>query len=255
MEYTGIFQGGGVKGFAYIGAICALEENKIYCTKAAGTSIGAIFASLLMCGYTGKELAYLSKYINLEDLVDKQKQKITKCIKERGLYSTNRIEILLDELYKVKGYHYLSELNHNDESILKVVASDITNRKKIIFPDDLINYNINEIPIAKAVTMSISYPLFFKPLKLNNSTIIDGGIYDNFPTEIINDQNPKIGFKILDNKIKNNKLDYLIEIDTKKTKKLNFKISHNEKRELFESGYYKTLETIDKIKKENKNMI
>ena len=41
MEYVGIFQGGGMKGLAYMGAICALEECGIKAKKVAGTSIGA----------------------------------------------------------------------------------------------------------------------------------------------------------------------------------------------------------------------
>ena len=56
MYYTGIFQGGGLKSIAYIGAILALEEEGFICNKAAGVSAGAIFASLLLAGYTGKEL-------------------------------------------------------------------------------------------------------------------------------------------------------------------------------------------------------
>ena len=48
MYYTGIFQGGGLKSIAYIGAILALEEEGFICNKAAGVSAGAIFASLLL---------------------------------------------------------------------------------------------------------------------------------------------------------------------------------------------------------------
>lgn len=75
MEYVGIFQGGGMKGLAYMGAICALEECGIKAKKVAGTSIGAVFASLLATGYTGKEITYLSKHIDFTKLLYKPNNK------------------------------------------------------------------------------------------------------------------------------------------------------------------------------------
>ena len=127
MEYVGIFQGGGMKGLAYMGAICALEECGIKAKKVAGTSIGAVFASLLATGYTGKEITYLSKHIDFTKLLYKPNNKLTTCIKELGCYSSEYIEELLNSLYNRKGYHYVSDLNKDN---LKVIASDITKRKK-----------------------------------------------------------------------------------------------------------------------------
>ena len=54
MEYIGIFQGGGMKGIAYIGALIALEENGFICKKAAGTSVGEIISGLVAAGYNGQ---------------------------------------------------------------------------------------------------------------------------------------------------------------------------------------------------------
>ena len=56
MNYIGIFQGGGVKAIAHLGAIKALEERGFRCVKAAGSSAGAIVASLLIVGYNADEL-------------------------------------------------------------------------------------------------------------------------------------------------------------------------------------------------------
>ena len=56
MNYVGIFQGGGVKAIAHLGAIKALEERGFRCVKAAGSSAGAIVASLLIVGYNADEL-------------------------------------------------------------------------------------------------------------------------------------------------------------------------------------------------------
>ena len=56
MNYIGIFEGGGVKGIAHIGALRALEERGFFCKKASGTSVGAIIASLVVAGYSSIEL-------------------------------------------------------------------------------------------------------------------------------------------------------------------------------------------------------
>lgn len=51
-----IFQGGGAKGFAHVGALRAAEERGIRFEGVAGTSIGAIVAALIAAGYRADEL-------------------------------------------------------------------------------------------------------------------------------------------------------------------------------------------------------
>ncbi|MDP9423335.1 MAG: patatin-like phospholipase family protein [Pseudomonadota bacterium] len=55
-EAYGIFQGGGAKGYAHVGALKAAEERGIEFVRIAGTSAGAIVASLATAGYTADEL-------------------------------------------------------------------------------------------------------------------------------------------------------------------------------------------------------
>jgi predicted acylesterase/phospholipase RssA len=56
MDAYGIFQGGGAKGYAHVGALKAAEERDIRFTRLAGTSAGAIVASLVAAGYSADEL-------------------------------------------------------------------------------------------------------------------------------------------------------------------------------------------------------
>ena len=65
-EYTCIFGGGAIRGFAYIGAIKALEELDIKIKTVAGSSVGAIFAGLIAVGYTPKEIEEVLMNINFE---------------------------------------------------------------------------------------------------------------------------------------------------------------------------------------------
>ena len=100
MNYVGIFQGGGVKAIAHLGAIKALEERGFRCVKAAGSSAGAIVASLLIVGYNADELKEI--IMNLDITKMKERDNIIKVVKGLGLYSSSPLEEYLNSLYKNK---------------------------------------------------------------------------------------------------------------------------------------------------------
>lgn len=121
-----------------------------------------------------------------------------------------------------------------------------------------LQYDIDEnnITLARMVTLSLLYPVFFKPLTLNKSKIVDGGLFDSFPIGAITDNNlKKIGFQLISKKSKKiSTLDYLVDIDTKFIKTLDFRITHNEIARLFDQGYFAAKRIIPIIEKHNKIM-
>jgi NTE family protein len=70
---------------------------------------------------------------------------------------------------------------------LRIIASDLTNGRLIVLPDDLPKYGIHpaSFSVARAVRMSCSLPYFFEPVRLATSTgsniVVDGGVLSNFP--------------------------------------------------------------------------
>jgi NTE family protein len=78
-----------------------------------------------------------------------------------------------------------------------VIASDLTNGRLMVLPDDLEQYGIDPktFPIAKAIRMSCSLPYFFEPVKLKSrnetSIVVDGGVLSNFPMWLFDQQNVK----------------------------------------------------------------
>ena len=56
MKADAVFEGGGVRGIAFIGAIQVMEASGYEWESLAGTSAGAVVAALLACGYSGEEL-------------------------------------------------------------------------------------------------------------------------------------------------------------------------------------------------------
>ncbi len=190
-----ICEGGGVKGIALVGSINCLENYGYEFKKMAGTSAGAIIASLLAVGYSGEELKNIVFNLNYSKLIFNTKlDKFLSNLKgsmnifiKKGFYSSKNIENYLNSLFVAKGKTKFKDISINNESPLKIIASDITNKKLLILPDDLNSYGIDpmEFEISKAVIMSISIPFYFTPyiLKANNEKffIVDGGLLSNFP--------------------------------------------------------------------------
>ena len=245
MNYTAIFQGGGIKAIAYIGAILALEEEGYICKKAAGVSAGSIFSALLTAGYTGKEMLNIINTINVDNLIKKNDKFIKNTINDKGMYSLYYIEKMIEDLLLKKDKYSFSSFKENNLYKLKILATNTSKNIPIIFPDQLIFYNINPnyFSVSKAVAMSCAFPFFFKPIKLNNDNIADGGIIDNFPFNLFNYDKDElvIGFLLSNKNLKNiPKNIKIIKLNTKGIKMLNFKIKKEEQFKLIENAYLDT---------------
>ena len=189
-----VCKGGGVKGIALVGALLYFEECGYIWKKVAGTSVGAIVASLVAVGYTAKEIYDIMLKIDYHKFADKNTLQSIPLIRpptslfySKGIHAGDYVERFLSEKFEQKGKKYFKDIYENGESKLKVIASDVTRHKLIVLPDDLVDYNINpmKFEIAKAVRMSLSIPFFFEPVILNKkgnpSYIVDGGLLSNFP--------------------------------------------------------------------------
>jgi len=214
LNIDGVFEGGGVKGIAFVGAVCCLEEKGYIFSRVAGTSAGAIIASLIAVGYTGEELKGLILNLDYNKLLDKKGfnriplvgNEIS-ILKNKGIYEGEYIEKWLTSLFEAKKKTKFKDVMVNGKSKLKIIASDISRKELVILPDDLIKYDIDpmEFEIWKAVRMSISIPLFFVPVKLHYkseySFIVDGGLLSNFPVWIFDVSRiprwPTFGFNLV----------------------------------------------------------
>ncbi|WP_226667574.1 patatin-like phospholipase family protein [Metabacillus litoralis] len=191
MYIDGVFSGGGIKGFALIGAYQAIEQRGFRFKRLAGTSAGSIIASFIIAGYTSKEIIDLMDEIDLKMFLDKRKSLLSLPFTEwislywnLGLYRGVKLEEWLITKLKNKGISTFADIPPGS---LRVIASDLTNGRLIVLPDDLTLYGINpaSFSVARAIRMSCSLPYFFEPVKLATSTgvniVVDGGVLSNFP--------------------------------------------------------------------------
>ena len=209
MIVDGVFSGGGIKGFAYVGAIQILEEHGIRFKRVAGTSAGAILATFIAAGFSAKELEQIFDELNLKKLLDPPKLfidipflKWINLYKRFGLYRGKLLEKWFHQKLATKGICSFGDL---PTGALKLVASDLTNGKILVLPDDLKNYGIDgdTFPISRALRMPCGLPFFFEPVYLRNgkseSVIVDGGVLSNFPLWIFDNEKkvrPTLGMKL-----------------------------------------------------------
>ncbi|GAA0345961.1 patatin-like phospholipase family protein [Bacillus carboniphilus] len=211
MYIDGVFSGGGIKGFALIGAYEAIEARGLQFKRLAGTSAGSIVAGLIAAGYTSQEVYQLLDELDVKKLLDERKSwlpgplaKWLHLYWKLGLYKGKYLEIWLEEKLRIKGIRTFKDL---PPQTLRIIASDLSNGKMLVLPDDLEKYGIPwwSFSVAKAIRMSCSLPFFFEPIKLytgdGTNIIVDGGVLSNFPMWLFDKENvkkvrPVLGIKL-----------------------------------------------------------
>ena len=230
MKIDGVFSGGGVKAYAYLGVLKSIEENRLSLERVAGTSAGAIIAALVAAQYKESEIKEIITGIDLNTFLDAPR--ITKLIPyskwillyfKKGLYKGDVLEQFLYLHLARKGIY---TFKHIEKDYLKVVISDLSLGRLIVLPDDLYPvYGIdpNHFSVAKAVRMSAGFPYFFMPKEMKNkknqkSIIVDGGLLSNFPLWLFDPsqmipKRPILGVKLTDaNKHPTRQIDNAFEM-------------------------------------------
>lgn len=211
MWIDGVFSGGGLKGFALVGAYQVLEAENFRFKRVAGTSAGAILATFIAAGYSGKEIQTMLEELDVPSLLDPRKtilpfpfMKWVNVYHHLGLYKGKALEKWFFQKLAAKGVYTFGDLPRDS---LKLVASDLTNGRMIVLPDDLQKYHIeaSNFSVSSALRMSCGIPFFFEPVTLKtgkgDSVIVDGGVLSNFPLWVFDDKagrkvRPIIGLKL-----------------------------------------------------------
>lgn len=225
MKIDAVFEGGGVKGIGFAGAIYEVEKAGYTFENIAGTSAGAITGALLAVGYSAQEIK--DELLSLDYNKFKDSKSIDRYGKVKmrkiainlfykyGIYEGKFFEEWLEQLLKAKGKTTFGDLRtgNTEEKYkykLQVIATDITDQRMLVLPHDLKSFGFDpdKFSIARAVRMSMGIPLFFEPVKLedingNKHLIIDGGILSNYPIWLLDDNTknppwPTFGFKLIE---------------------------------------------------------
>ena len=279
-----VMSGGGARGLAHIGVIKALEENNIPIDYVAGTSMGAIIASLYAMGYTPEEMEaiiasekfkrwysgkmskddiyYFRRNEERPDILNLRidtKDSIRLVMPTLNLIDPTQMNLGFLEMYAAAN----AACKSNFDSLFvpfRCVASDVYNKKQIVYSDG---------DLSDAVRASMTFPLVFKPIKKDSILVYDGGIYNNFPADVMKrDFNPDliIGSVVSKNPPLPKESDLMSQLENLIMDKSNYSIpdsngivinmkldeisllEFDKLQKLSEFGYIKTNELMDSIK-------
>lgn len=225
MKLDAVFEGGGVRGIGLVGAISVVEAAGYRFENVAGTSAGAIVASLVAAGYTAAELKDAINSIDFRRITDRNAVgnlpvvgPILNILGQLGIYQGDYFLGLMRELLSQKKKYTFADLvmapyasDRQFRYKAQVVASDVARGRMLVLPNDITDYGMqpDELEIALAVRMSMSIPFFFKPVTLTSrppqggrSLIVDGGLLSDFPVELFDSQGvpewPNFGFRLVE---------------------------------------------------------
>ncbi len=196
-----VLSGGGAKGITHIGIIQALEENGIPIDYISGTSIGAVVGGLYAMGYTPKEMLDL---INSKEFkqcysgeVDedniyyiKQNEPTPELYAISGTWGESKMAVqalplsLIDPMYmNIKIMELCVQATaackEDFDSLFvpfRCVASDVYNKRELVF---------RRGDLGNSVRASMTFPFVFRPIMIDNTLAYDGGIYNNFPVDVM----------------------------------------------------------------------
>ena len=177
-----IFPGGGLKGWAYIGAIRALTELVEYSKieQVIGTSIGSLFG---LCYVLQIEWSYLLDFIINLDFKEMIDIDIDSILVTQSLLEGKKYQQLLREVISTKVDPEITflELKSISKILFTINAYNITKRK-----EDYFNYLLTpDVKVIDAVMASCTLPLIFPAYNINNNYYYDSFLINNCPYNII----------------------------------------------------------------------
>lgn len=277
-----VLSGGGAKGMAHVGLLKALEENNIPIDYICGTSMGAIVGSLYAIGYSPDQMAEFmqsddfrrwsrgittkeEEYYYKTKIGDAEWISIDLELKKDGItpiLPTNIIDPEQMDFRFMQIYASGSARADYDFSKLLVpffcMASDVHGNKPVVLTSG---------NLSQAVRASMTFPGYFKPLMIDSVLLFDGGMQNNFPSDILDKMyHPDviIGCTVTENPEKPTTDDPLLMLMNVFMKKSDFNIpgkgvliapklsqynlmDFDKYEEISKIGYNATLEKLDSI--------
>jgi len=192
-----VFEGGGVKGIAYVGALGVLESKGILrdITRVGGTSAGAITALLVGLNYSVSEIRKILSELNFRNFLDDSWGVVCdakRLITEFGWYKGDFFRNWVADIIKAKTGSrestfretYVQKQEHNFRDIYFLGTNLSTGFGEV--------FSFEHTPrmcIADAVRISMSIPLFFAAKKsIRGDVYVDGGVLDNYPIKLFDRQ-------------------------------------------------------------------
>jgi NTE family protein len=197
LKYALVLSGGGARGLAHIGILCAMEKAGYPPPSLiSGTSMGAIVGGLYAMGMKGPDLKrYVLDELDIpgfmESSVFKMEGPIGRIFQTGKIIGQAATKPGIDSGDKV--LRLLDKLTNNKEIVdcgipFLCNAVDISAGREVIFRSG---------SLAKAIRASMSFPFIFEPFIEGGQCLVDGGVADNMPIKLTREAARKLKIRQL----------------------------------------------------------
>ena len=269
-----VFSGAGLRIYTFLGFIKALNELDLLknINSIIGTSSGSLIAVLCILDFSYNEIEEIILKINTSNLKNIHSDNIINFFKDYGVDDGKNFERIINIILNIKV---------KNENITFKELYELTKKKLIITATCVNSMDIEyfdyettpDIPIKKVLLMSISIPLIFKPVKLDNKYYVDGGLISHYPIDYFKDNKEEtLGILVTSslnkcmeiNNIKdyiynimscsfinlikncyNNYKEHTVLVENNTVNFLDFNIEYNTKISLIEEGYKETIKMLN----------
>ncbi|MHB1177496.1 MAG: patatin-like phospholipase family protein [Daejeonella sp.] len=194
-----VFSGGGAKGLAHIGVLKALEENNIPIDYIVGTSMGGIVGGMYASGYSPSEIEKIALSADFQDWVSGN-------FKSNYRYFFNKKpenpSFITAKLQVDTGFNFKFRSNLINDIPLNFALLELFGQASVTANEDFNKLFVpfrcivadvlsqEMIPVTKgnlseAIRGTLTVPLFYRPIKVDNKYVFDGGLYNNFPVDVL----------------------------------------------------------------------
>lgn len=205
-----VLSGGGARGLSHIGVIKALEENEIPIDYVAGTSIGSIVGGLYAIGLSPDDMIAMMKTEEFQSWYTGNGERefftyLYSGYPTPAMFSINmkwdekafaegkrKVKIMLPtslvspfpmDIAFVQMFANASAASDYDFNNLMVpffcVSADVVHKQA---------YVSDKGDLGSAIRASMTFPAYFKPIKIDSLLLFDGGFYNNFPWGIMKEK-------------------------------------------------------------------
>ncbi len=193
-----VFEGGGVKGIAYAGALEVLDGEGILkdIRRVAGTSAGAITAALVALGVGAKDVGDIVAGTSFRSFMDDSWGFIRdtkRLLADYGWYKGDAFAAWMKKLvYRFAddanltfaGLRQLAEKHPDRYRDLHIVGTNLSMQAEKVFSAE----RTPDIPVWLATRISMSIPLFFAAVACSDGMFVDGGVTWNYPIDLFDNK-------------------------------------------------------------------
>lgn len=168
-----VLGGGAARGFAHIGVIRALEQEKIHVDMVVGTSVGSLIGALYASNPNSFELEWTAFTLEKDDLFD---YKILGAFTGMGVVKGEKLEAFVHSKIPVTNIEEL-------KIPFAAVATDLNRGTRVV---------LDRGPVSVAVHASSAIPGIFEPVEYQGKVLVDGGVLENIPISVAREKGADI---------------------------------------------------------------